>query len=491
MGLLSALSIGQSSLSAISTQTSIASQNIAGASLPGYTRKYANLTTSIGGQVNVASVAQATNASLQSQSLDATANLASINGLQTGYTNLEQLLGSTTSGSYLPTLLTNFQGALQTNATNPSDTTLANATLDSAKTLVQGLNDASSGIQAVRTQADSSIATSVTNINSLLQQYQTVDTNIVKATASGADATDMVDQRNQILSSLSQEIGTRSVEQNNGSLSLYTTSGIVLYDGSARSVTFNPPTSLDASTVGSPVYIDGVDATSANSPMPISGGSLSAAITLRDTVAPKLQAQVDEVARGLINSFAESDQSATPTAPTAPGLFTWSGAPGLPGNPAPSGLAYDIKVNPAADPSQGGNLALIRDGGLADPTNPNYNYNTTGGASFSTRLQAMASALDASQSFNPSVGLISQGSVNQFANSLVASFEGDRQNVSNQASNQQVINDRTQQALSDATGVNLDTEMANMLDLENSYQATAKLMSTVNTMMQSLLQVVN
>ena len=491
MGLLSALSIGQSSLAAISTQTTLTSQNISGASLPGYARKYANITTGVGGEVYVTSVANATNSALQSQSLDTTSGLANLNGISTGYTSIEQLLGSTTSGSYLPTLLTNFQNALQTNAGNPSDNTLANATLDSAKTLVSGLNNATNGLQTLRTNANSDIATSVTNINNLLQQFQTVDANVVKATATGTDNTDALDQRNQILTSLSQEIGVRPVEQQNGSLSLYTTSGIVLYNGTPRSVTFNPPTSQAAGSVGSPVYIDGVDATSSVSPMPISGGRLSAAITMRDTVAPKLQTQLDEVARGLITSFSESDQTASPTAPTAPGLFTWSGAPGMPGSPASAGLALDIKVNPAADPTQGGSLSRIRDGGLADPANPNYVYNTTGATGYSTRLQALANSLDSSQPFNPSVGLITQGSVNQFSQSLVSSFEGDRQNVTNQTSNQQVINDRTQQALSNATGVNLDTEMAKMLDLENSYQATAKLMSTVNTMMQALIQVIN
>jgi len=42
-------------------------------------------------------------------------------------------------------------------------------------------------------------------------------------------------------------------------------------------------------------------------------------------------------------------------------------------------------------------------------------------------------------------------------------------------------------ALSNATGVNLDNEMSQMLDLENSYSATAKLISTIDTMFSTLL----
>ena len=45
---------------------------------------------------------------------------------------------------------------------------------------------------------------------------------------------------------------------------------------------------------------------------------------------------------------------------------------------------------------------------------------------------------------------------------------------------------RAAQALSNASGVNLDDEMAHMLSLENAYQASAKLLSTANAMFASL-----
>jgi flagellar hook-associated protein 1 FlgK len=42
--------------------------------------------------------------------------------------------------------------------------------------------------------------------------------------------------------------------------------------------------------------------------------------------------------------------------------------------------------------------------------------------------------------------------------------------------------------LSNATGVNLDAEMTNMLNLENSYASSAKLLTTVTSMFSALLQ---
>ncbi|WAP67517.1 flagellar basal body rod C-terminal domain-containing protein [Jiella pelagia] len=49
---------------------------------------------------------------------------------------------------------------------------------------------------------------------------------------------------------------------------------------------------------------------------------------------------------------------------------------------------------------------------------------------------------------------------------------------------------RAQESLSDITGINLDEEMAHLLDLERSYQASSKLISTIGEMIDSILQIV-
>ncbi len=60
-----------------------------------------------------------------------------------------------------------------------------------------------------------------------------------------------------------------------------------------------------------PVTVDGVPITGASSPMAIQSGALAGLADLRDTVAPEYQAQLDQIAGGLVNAFAESDQSTT------------------------------------------------------------------------------------------------------------------------------------------------------------------------------------
>jgi flagellar hook-associated protein 1 FlgK len=49
---------------------------------------------------------------------------------------------------------------------------------------------------------------------------------------------------------------------------------------------------------------------------------------------------------------------------------------------------------------------------------------------------------------------------------------------------------RTSEALSNETGVNIDEEMALLLDLEHSYEASARLIRAVDEMLSALLSAV-
>ena len=69
-------------------------------------------------------------------------------------------------------------------------------------------------------------------------------------------------------------------------------------------------------------------------------------------------------------------------------------------------------------------------------------------------------------------------------------LNGARQQATTGAETNEALMSRTSEALSNATGVNQDTEMSLLLDLENSYQATARLIKAVDEMMQSLMAAV-
>jgi len=143
-------------------------------------------------------------------------------------------------------------------------------------------------------------------------------------------------------------------------------------------------------------------------------------------------------------------------------------------------------VNPSVDPSQGGDATLLRDGGISS-SNPAYVYNPSGAASFTARIQQLADQLNAPQSFDPSAGLPASANLGGYASASVSWLQGANQTASDAASYENAVATQAQTALSNATGVNLDAEMSNMLALENAYGSTAKLLTTVNAMFTALL----
>jgi flagellar hook-associated protein 1 FlgK len=220
--------------------------------------------------------------------------------------------------------------------------------------------------------------------------------------------------------------------------------------------------------------------------MAVQSGALAGLANLRDVVAPQYGAQLDQVAQGLISAFSESDQTGG-TAPTLPGLFTYAGATDVPSTSAATGLASEIEINANVDPSQGGDVDELRDGGMNGSA---YVYNTTGASSYTGRIDQMTSALTTAQSFDASAGLGTSASLGDYASASVSWLQGQNQQASNQLDYQNSLVSQATTALSNGTGVNLDTEMTNMLSIENSYTTTAKLLTTVNSMFTSLLNAV-
>jgi flagellar hook-associated protein 1 FlgK len=218
--------------------------------------------------------------------------------------------------------------------------------------------------------------------------------------------------------------------------------------------------------------------------MPIQSGALAGLANLRDNVSTQYQAQLDSIAGGLVNAFAETS---TATGSTLPGLFTYAGASSVPGSTLVSGLAGTITVSSAVNPAQGGSLNLLRDGGI---NGASYVQNATGAAGYNTLINNDLAALSASQTFPAGGGLSTSSSPASYAAASASWLDGQYQSASNNATYQSTLSTQASQALSNSTGVNIDTQMSKMLDLENSYQASAKLISTINAMFSSLLQAV-
>lgn len=479
MNLTTATQVAQSALTTVSAESAVISRNIGGVNSSGsFSQKIANIVTTYDGGVELASVSNAQNQALFNNVLSATSASSKQSAISNGLTSLLATVGEPGSDTSPAEKLSDLTDALQQYEASPSNSSLAAATVTAAQNLTSTLNNATNTVQQVREQADQQITSSVSTINSLLSQFQSVNQQIVAGTTLGSDVTDLEDTRNSVLTQLSQQIGITTTTNSNGDMSVYTDSGVALVTGGiASKVTFQPTQTYTPGTTGNAVYIDGIPVTGSSSTMPIQSGTLAGLANLRDNVAVTYQTQLDETANGLISAFAEADPSGS--GGSLAGLFTNGTSSSLPTSSQLTGLAGSISVNAALDPNQGGNPELLGNG-------INYNYNTTNQGSYDTQLQQYLTNLSTAQTFSAAGGIGTSNTLSAYAGASVSWLDAEQQNVTTESAYQSTLLSTSTTALSNATGVNLDSEMSQMLDLENSYSASAKLLTTINDMFAAL-----
>jgi flagellar hook-associated protein 1 len=145
------------------------------------------------------------------------------------------------------------------------------------------------------------------------------------------------------------------------------------------------------------------------------------------------------------------------------------------------GLAGRITVNSAlaADPSRFTVYSTSPVTQAGDTTRPDYLYTqmTTGSFTYSpqTGLGTAASP------FKGTIGGFMQQFLSQQANASTSATQLQQ--------GQDIVVSALQQRMNTTSGVNIDTEMANLISLQNTYAANAHVMSVVQSMMSSLMQV--
>lgn len=324
-----ARSIAFSGLSATQVQISVASANISNADTKGYTEKTANqsssVTSGVGTGVTITGISSAVDKLLLKSLVGADSDLGAADTTNSFLTELQQLYGSTsssdssTTGTSLANTIAAFESALSSLASTPSSASLQSNAVSALAAVTTQLQQTSSGIQTLRSNADQDIASSVTDINSDLQQISDLNKQIRQQAAAGQSTADLEDQRNSALQDLASMMNV-SYFTTSSDLQVYTGSGQALVDSTAHPLSYTALPSVTASTTYSAgsssgfsgITVNGVDITSQ-----ISSGKVSALITLRDQTLPAAQSQLDELAQQLtatVNAVSNQGTSVPPPA---------------------------------------------------------------------------------------------------------------------------------------------------------------------------------
>jgi flagellar hook-associated protein 1 FlgK len=146
-----------------------------------------------------------------------------------------------------------------------------------------------------------------------------------------------------------------------------------------------------------------------------------------------------------------------------------------------TGLAGRITVNPAvlSNPSSFTVYSTSPATTAGDTTRPDYLYSqlTSGTFTYSPQTGIGTAAIP----FKGTVSAYMEQFLSQQANASTTATQLQQ--------GQDVVVSALQQKMNSTSGVNIDTEMANLISIQNTYAANAHVMSVVQTMMTSLMQV--
>lgn len=485
MSLKLAYNIARGALSTGGAAASVVSRNVANADNPDAARKSSVVATDATGATYLTGIAaQVSNAVLEQAMVSGAARsrhevATSLIERLAAIVGDPELEGSPAAG------IGDLRKVLQTAAGAPHDASALQAGVTAAKELASRLNASVEMVADVRTDAGARLSEGVAELKSLLADFGEENREIVSGTARGRDVTDASDRRNGLMRKISEFVEIRATMREGNDMMLHLASGVTLFETSAREIALDTTAPITTGQPGAPLRIDGVA-------LPLDGsvgGRLGGLLVVRDDIAIKAGRQLDEIARGLIASTAESDQSALPSGPDQAGLFTYPGGPALPlAGVVVDGLASSIRVHANVDPEEGGIVDRLRDGGISNPADSRYTYNSTSAAGFSGRLIQLASSLSASHMFDAATGITSStGGVLGFAADSAGWIEATR------AASQDALETETVRAGSalgawqSAVGVNLDDELAKLISLERSYQASSRLLTSVTGMFDALL----
>ena len=325
MGLSTALNTALSGLRVNQASIEIVSRNISNVDTAGYTKKTADqkaLLLADKTSVLELNAKRVVDQVLQKQIRTELAGVGYTDTRARYLNDVDSLYGAPGDSFALDTLYNKFTSSLETLVASPESFSAREELISSATFFTSRLNNLSGDIQRLRQSAENELSLAVDSLNGALQRLETIDQDIASKFASGNATADMFDVRDAVIEEIAELIDINVTERESGGVTVFTTSGRVLYDGEAVNLSFDARGSVgpesayskDPSerTVGTVSLTTGsgysVDLIANNS---IRSGKIGALISLRDDTLVKAQQQLDEFAANFAKALSTTDVAGT------------------------------------------------------------------------------------------------------------------------------------------------------------------------------------
>lgn len=480
MGLGAAMEIGKAGLKIYQVATEVISENIANVNTPGYSRQRVILESApptthngfpLGTGVKIATVERYYDALLQKQLTSAGTNLGYDSKKLDVLKQIEPIFNEVALDG-LGASITNFFNSWQDLSTNPSGTAERQVVLSRAQIMVDQFRYIDRTLQDAVTAQEESIVPLVNDINRMVKDIARWNSQIRTTELVSGNANEMRDQRDYLIRQLSEQIGVKFTENTDGTTDVYMTDnsagpavdyyivrgeqyGSLGAAGTPAVVTAtdylgNTSNALDP-TAASPFYA-----------LDTSGGALWATLKMRDVTINNYLDYVNELANQLVTEVNTQHQAGFDLR-----------------NPQQTGVNFFVGT--------GTDAASI----TLNLSSPDQLAAADAAAAPGNNVNARKLAQLASKSITFTVGTSTfDGTFGMFYGSLVAQVGLDVQSAETVVNQDKAFLKQLNTLRESTSGVSLDEELANLIQYQRSYQASAKLITTTGEMLDTLMNMV-
>jgi len=476
-GIYMALEIARKSLFVNQAAIQVTSHNIANVNTPGFSRQEAVVTEAgavsirpgqLGMGATVTGIRRQVDSLAEQQLVSENGVYASLGYASRAVGQVEEIFNDS-SGAGLADRVNEFYNAWDDLAANPQGTAERQAVVSTAELLASEFRRVDSQLTTLRDSANRDVSSDVEEVNRIASQIAKLNGSIKVAIAQGQQPNDLLDQRGVLLKSLSEKIGYSSITDPLGQVTLFVGNGRILVEGeSAGSLAVDVnPNDPDAGLVYD-VKIrlpgqDGPVSTLETITGDISSGELAAVIRFRDVYMKTVRGRVDDLA------YAVASQA---NAQHAAGYGLPSGTPPV----APTGTNFFVPIASAAnaarnffvDPAVSGDISRIA--AAASPV-PGDNRN---------------SLLMAGLRNIPLAGL-GNATVPNFIAGMTGQIGSEAKGAKLDFEHQKVVVNYLETRREEASGVSLDEEMTNLIRFQRAFEASTKMISILDTLLDNVI----
>lgn len=373
MSLTQALTAALDGLTATQSGMALVAANVANSGTPGYTEKTQTLdTVTAGGSnvgVDVASVNRQLNTFLQSQLRTESSGGSYADLVNQIYQQLQQVYGNPSSSTSLQATYSNFTGALQSLASDPSNYSAQSGVIAAGQALAGQLNGLTTSVQNLRSSCEQGLSDSVTSANNLLQDIAGINAQVAGMPSESATTDTLLDQRDEDIDQLANLMDIRVVPGAGSQVTVYTSTGLELAGTAASTLSFNSHGTLSAQALwNANPALSGTGTITLTSPNggttdliatnAIKSGQIGAYLQMRDTILPQAQSQLDQIAASMSSALSDYQTSGAPVSSGSQSGFTVDVGNLLAGN--------DVTVNYTSPPGNTPHTLTIE--AVDDPT---------------------------------------------------------------------------------------------------------------------------